>query len=80
LSHMLWSKSTEKSQWEKNKDKLSYGKCNSRGGMNGGKRPGLWWWWGCEPCQTPTGPDESIRLDWNPLGSTFDSIKSKSTN
>jgi len=42
--------------------------------MNG-RRP-EWWWWGrdggCEPCQTPTGPGESIRLDWNPLGSTFD--------
>ncbi len=28
-------------------------------------------WWGCEPGQTPTGPGESIRLAWNPLGSTF---------
>lgn len=52
---------------------FSYGKCKSRGDMNG-KRPGWWWWEGCEPCQTPTGPDESIRLGWNPLGSTFNLI------
>jgi hypothetical protein len=44
---------------------LSYGKCKSRGDMYGKRE-------GCEPCQIPTGADESIRLDWNPLGSTFD--------
>jgi hypothetical protein len=39
-----------------------------------GTRP-KWGWGrdeGCGPCQAPTGPGESIRLDWNPLESTFD--------